>query len=176
MALKTIIVDGLPVETTDAGEAAINKLRGLLDTASASIADKDAELAKKDAELDDLKAKALSDADLDKRVAARAELIATAKMIAKDVQTDGLSDGDIRKAVVVAKLGDAAVKDKPAAYIDARFDILAEEAKAGRDTFRDAARSGIVTTDARATIDQAHTAMVASLADAWKGPQMKGAA
>ena len=41
--------------------------------------------------------------DLDKLVAARAGLITLAKAIAKDVKTDGLSDNEIRAAVVKAK-------------------------------------------------------------------------
>lgn len=92
-----------------------------------AVAAKDAEIAKKDAEIDALKAKVLDGAALDAAVAARGDLIAKAKSIAPDVKTDGLSDADIRKAVVTAKLGDA-VKDKAEAYIDARFDILAEDA------------------------------------------------
>lgn len=93
-----------------------------------AIAAKDAEIAKKDAEIDALKAKVLEGAALDAAVAARGDLIAKARAIAPDVKTDGLSDAEIRKAVVTAKLGDA-VKDKADAYIDARFDILAEDAE-----------------------------------------------
>lgn len=93
----------------------------------AAVAAKDTELAAKDAEIDDLKAKVLDGPALDAAVAARGDLIAKARGIAPDVKTDGLSDADIRKAVVTAKLGDA-VKDKADAYIDARFDILAEDA------------------------------------------------
>ncbi len=92
------------------------------------IAAKDAEIAKKDAEIDALKAKVLEGPALDAAVAARGDLIDKARRIAPDVKTDGLSDADIRKAVVTAKLGDA-VKDKADAYIDARFDILAEDAE-----------------------------------------------
>jgi hypothetical protein len=138
--LRKVLVDGLQVETTDAGATAINKLVADIAASTQRFADaeaahakalatKDAELAAKDAEVDALKAKVLSDADLDKRVADRADLIATAKSIAKDIKTDGLSDAEIRKAAVVASLGDAAIADKSDAYIDARFDILAEDAK-----------------------------------------------
>lgn len=136
---RTILVDGLSVETTDAGAQAIAKLQQQVKDGAQALADantahaaaiaaKDAEIGKKDAEIDSLKGKVLSDADIDKRVQARADLVATAKAI-HDADYSGKSDADIRKAVVVAKLGDAAVKDKSEAYIDARFDILAEEAK-----------------------------------------------
>jgi len=156
MNLKTVTVDGIPVEVTDQGATVIATLQKRLDDANskmstadaahvAALAAKDAELAKKDAELDAMKAKVLSDADLDKRVQARADLISTAKAIAKDVKTEGLSDAAIRKAVVAAKLGDAAIADKAEAYIDARFDILAEDAKkaAGADPFARVVSDGV---------------------------------
>jgi hypothetical protein len=85
----------------------------------------------------------LDDADLDKRVAARADLITKAKAIAKDVKTDGLSDAAIRKAAVTAALGDAAVKDKADAYIDARFDILVEDARRPAAPIRSARSSSV---------------------------------
>lgn len=107
------------------------------------IAAKDAEIAKKDAEIDEITGKVLSDADLDSRVQARADLIATACKIAKDVKTTGLSDADIRKAVVKAKLGDAAISDKSDAYIEGRFDDLAERAAKDADPIRRVAQDGI---------------------------------
>lgn len=145
--LRKVLVDGLQVETTDAGATAIEKLMKDLASSAAKLTDaetahaavvkaKDAELAKKDAEIDALKGKVLDGAALDAAVQARGDLIAKAKAIAPEVKTDGLSDAAIRKAVVVAKLGDA-VKDKPEAYIDVRFDILAEDA-AGNEQLRGA--------------------------------------
>jgi len=59
-------------------------------------------------------------------VATRADLITRARSVVADLDVAGLSDADIRKAAVVAKLGDAAVEGKSTAYIDARFDILTE--------------------------------------------------
>jgi len=156
MTLKTVTVDGIPVEVTDQGAVVISTLQTRLADANAkaekaeaahtaALAAKDAELAKKDAELDAIKAKVLSDADLDKRVQERADLIAVANVIAKDVKTEGLTDAAIRKAVVAAKLGDAAISGKADAYIDARFDILAEDAKkeAGADPFARVVSDGL---------------------------------
>jgi hypothetical protein len=189
MTLKTVTVDGIPIEVTDQGATVIATLQQrIADAAAAStkaqndhaaaIAAKDADLAKKDAEIDGLKAKVTTDADLDKRVAARADLITKAKAIAKDVKTDGLSDGAIRKAAVTAALGDAAVKDKADAYIDARFDILVEDAAkttGGSDPFRTAVQSGLQTNDATGTVATSHKAMTDSLSSAWQTP-VKGAA
>ena len=154
MTLKTVTVDGIPVEVTDQGATVISTLQSRLADANTKHADaekahqtaiaaKDADLAKKDAEIDALKAKVLDEKALDAKVQARADLITTAKSIAKDVKTEGLTDADIRKAVVVAKLGDAALAGKPEAYIDARFDILAEDAKKNPDPFAAVVRDGL---------------------------------
>lgn len=187
-ALRTVVVDGLSVQTTDQGAQAIAKLMKDLESSAAkvaaldaahaaAIAAKDAELAKKDAALDAEKAKVLSDAALDKRVQERADLLNVATTIAKDVKTEGLSDAAIRKAVVVAKFGDAAIAGKSEAYVDARFDLLVEDAKkdAGADPFANVLKGGIKTADA-STATAAHTAMVADMATAWMGNQNKGAA
>lgn len=188
MTLKTVTVDGIPVEVTDQGATVIATLQQRLADAAKKITDtetahaaalaaKDADLAKKDAEIDGLKGKVLDQAAIDKLVADRAGLVALAGKIAKDVKTDGLSDADIRKAVVTAKLGDAAVKDKPQAYIDARFDILAEDANKGgtADPFRAAVQGGLQTTDAAATLDKAYGSMVSNLEAAWQNPNGKAA-
>lgn len=157
MTLKTVTVDGIPVEVTDQGAIVIATLQQRIadaakkasetDTAHhAVIAAKDADIAKKDAEIDGLKAKVLDAAALDKLVASRADLISKARVLAKDVKTAGLSDAAIKKAVVVAVVGDSA-KDKPDAYIDARFDILVEDAKkASADPFREAVKDGLTPT------------------------------
>ncbi|MBX4872694.1 MULTISPECIES: DUF2213 domain-containing protein [Rhizobium] len=183
MNLKTVTVDGIPVEVTDQGATVIaTLLQRLADSTSkftaadaahlTAIAAKDAELAKKDAEIDALKAKVLSDVDIDKRVQERADLIALAGSIAKDVKTAGLSDAAIRKAVVAAKLGDAVIAGKPDAYIDARFDILAEDAKKTVDPFARAVADGLHQNDGgdyRAQAEKAKQERNRSLADAWKG-------
>lgn len=185
MNLKTVTVDGIPVEVTDQGATVIATLQQRLSDATtkmstadaahvAALAAKDAELAKKDAEIDALKAKVLDDKALDAKVQARGDLIATANKIAKDVKTDGLSDADIRKAVVVAKLGDTALAGKTEAYIDARFDILADEAKANVDPLRQT----LLNRDAPADLTdsaKAYSEMLARDRNAWMGNQKENA-
>lgn len=172
-SLRTVIVDGLSVQTTDQGAQAIDKLtkqladagvniKSLTDAHTAALALKDGELAKKDAEIDALKAKQLSDADIDKRVTARADLISKAKAIA-DADYTGKTDADIRKAVVVAKLGDAAVAGKADAYIDARFEILVEDA--AKDPAGDPFRKHMIQQDASTTGNPAAEARAKMLAD-----------
>ncbi|MEJ8308595.1 DUF2213 domain-containing protein [Agrobacterium larrymoorei] len=169
-ALKTVVLGDKAVQVAVSDLAAVEAFKAdaakALSDAKAehdkAIAAKDAELAKRDAKIDELTGKVLSDADLDKRVQERADLIAVAKTIAKDVKTEGLSDAAIRKAVVVAKIGDAAIAGKADAYIDARFDLLVEDAsKANPDAFADAVKSGItpVITD-HSDAAKAHAEMV----------------
>jgi uncharacterized protein len=173
--LRKIMVDGLQVETTDAGAAAIEKLTKAVADAKAETAEAkalaekekaemEAEMAKKDAAIAAADAAKLTDAAIDARVQARADLIGKARAVVADVATAGVADADIRKAVVVAKLGDAALAGKSQAYIDARFDILAEDA-AKADPVKDAKLVVKPVTDKAAMYD----AYDAKLQDAWKG-------
>ena len=171
---RTVMVDGLPIETTDNGALAIEKLQQdkaaaeklLLDAQAlydSKMADKDAQLAAKDAEIDALKAKQLTDADIDAKVAARSELIATAKAI-HDADYTGKSDSEIKALAVSAKGVD--IKDKPQAYVDASFDILAKDIKP-KDTFADAMRG---TVSAPVTMqDNGQSDYEKRIADAYKG-------
>lgn len=137
--LRTVVVGDQAVNTTDEGARAIEQLKGQITAKDAKIeADADAHskaVAAKDAEIDSLKGK-LKEAEgkipaadaISKLVADRVALEAKARAIVADVKADGLTDADLKKAVVAAKVGDEAIKDKAQAYIDARFDILAEDA------------------------------------------------
>jgi hypothetical protein len=178
--LRKIMVDGLQVETTDAGAAAITKLQGQLADAMTAkekadkdyadkMAEKDAEMAKKDAAIAKLEGEKLTDAALDARVAARADLVAKALRVADGLAVAGLSDADIRKAAVAKVLGDAAIEGKAQAYIDARFDILVEDAEK-RDPvqkMKDAPAPKLT------SLDAVYAARDAALSNAWK---TKGAA
>jgi hypothetical protein len=137
MTLRKIMVDGLEVEVTDAGATAIAKLQKTIadmeykakekeEDDEKKMAAKEVEIAKKDAQIADLQGKVLDEAALDKLVADRADLISRAKALDAKVVTDGKSAAEIKKAVVVSRLGDT-VKDKSAAYIDAAFDLLGDE-------------------------------------------------
>jgi len=179
--LSTVMVDGLSVETTDAGAQAISKLQKEIadaqkdlkvgtETHERELAAKDAELAKKDAMIDELNGKQLSDADIDKLVKNRADLIATAKTIA-DKDYTGMSADKIKCAAVVAKLGQATVDGKSPEYISARFDILAEDA--GKDDVTTVLNGGGPAPAANA-VDQAHADMVNRMENAYKGPTMEG--
>lgn len=167
VATKIITFDGLPVETTDAAEAVINKLKGLLDTSAkaletatkdhtAAIATKDAELATKDAKLTELEGKIVTDAALDALVADRAAIVTKARAIDPKVVIDGKSNAEIKRAV----LGDA-VKDKSDAYVDAAFDLKVADTKA--DPLREVIIDGVKVEDAEKAVTDARTAMIAEL-------------
>ena len=178
MTLRKVMVDGLEVETTEAGATAIKKLETALSDKDKAISDaavahdaalaaKDADLAKKDAEIADLKSKVLSDAALDARVQARADLVGKATALVKDFDAAGKADADIRKAVVVAKRG-AAMADKSAAYIDAAFDLLAEDAG---DATADPVRGAMK--DAKTTDGDYNDEYRKAIGDAWKSTPVK---
>lgn len=164
MTLKTVLVDGLQVETTEAGAQAIAKMTAdaarVADSHAAVLADRDAtiaardgQIAKLEAERDAALARVLSDADLDKAAAARGDLIAKAKGLSANVVTDGKSALDIKRAVLADRKIN--LDGKSDAYVEARFDTLLED-NAGQEATRDAlANRAIVTTDAAKLADEA---------------------
>lgn len=136
MTLKTVLVDGLSVETTEAGAQAIAKLTAdkaqlvadhaaTVDTLKAKLDAADAALAKAEADRDAALARVLSDADLDRAAAARGDLIAKVKTLAPTVTTDGLPALEIKKAVLADRKIDLTGKSE--AYIEARFDALLDD-------------------------------------------------
>jgi len=170
---RKIVIDGITIETTDQGAEAISKLQAEKQTLAdakaadktahdAAIAAKDKELATKDAEIDALKKAALTDAQLDAKVQARAALISKAQKLAKDADFAGKSDIDIMTAAVTAVRGADAVKDKSPAYIEAAFD-LAVDAKP--DQFRQDMQGR----DKQSANDNGQSGYEKRLNDAWKG-------
>ena len=188
---QSLVVDGLTV-SLDARDAEI--VKRTIDNLTSKLADAEKakedmekekakedeehekDMAKKDAMIDELKGQVLDAAALDARVQARADLISTAKAIVGDsLEFKGKADAEIRKAVVTARLGDEAIAGKTEAYIDARFDILAEAAAKG-DPIRDAARHNPAHVAVNANdAEAAHREYVDHINNAWKGDN-KGAA
>lgn len=163
-AAQVAVADAPKIEAFKAAMA--KRLEDAQTAHEKAIAAKDAAIAKIEAERDDLKGKVLTDAAIDARVAARAELISKAKAI-HDADYTGKTDAEIRKAVVTAKLGDAALAGKSDVYIDARFDILAEDVKPG-DAIQKHLKDGqaVAVTD----MDKVHADYAKNMRDAWKNP------
>lgn len=145
MTTKTIIVDGLMVEVTDAAEAAIVKLtRQLSDSVSALAArtterdtavtagqTKDGEIAALKVKLDEAKT---TPAQLDALVTERAAVIIDAKKLLGDkFEGTGKTIDAIRREALEPKLG-ATVKDAaiyPEAAVKSAFETFAKDAKPG---------------------------------------------
>jgi hypothetical protein len=130
MTTRKIVIDGITIETTDQGAEAIGKLQtekqAIADAHDAAIAAKDAELAAKDARIADLEKAQLTPEALDAKVQARADLLAKARLLAKDADFTGKADIDVIKTAVIAVRGADAVKDKSDAYVAAAFDLAVE--------------------------------------------------
>lgn len=209
MSTRTIVVDGLQVETTDAGAAAIAKLQDDLTTARAAtdaaiaaandavaqakatadaeaeaakaaheaaldearaaadsaVAEKDAALAARDSTIAELEAKVLTDAQIDERVAKRAELTAKAKAFGVDADFTGKSDAEIKTAAVAAARGAEFAADKSEAYIAVAFDML--DVPAASDTVRETLMTRTPAADSRAD-DRGYSDRVAYLKNAHK--------
>lgn len=178
--LQEVTVDGLPIKTTGQGAAAIAKLQKDNDSLQAkvdaadtdhakAIAEKDKELAAKDAEIDKLKKAQVDDAELDRRAEARASLISDASRLAKDADFKGMTDADIRKEAVKAVYGEDAVKDKSEAYIEARFDVALDSAKDSSQGGDNNFRQAVQTRDHSANdSDNGQDAYEKRLSDGWK--------
>ena len=171
MPTGTNTADGIGIEVGDQVSELIAELQRQLADAKAQIVAADTTYQKavavRDAELDTLKASLVSDVEIERRAEARADLIGLAKAIVGDVKTTSLSDAAIRKAVVIAKIGEGAVEGRSDAYIDARFDMLADAIRETPDLFAAAVRDGITTPQtSMSAAFSAYAAMVRDLQSA----------
>lgn len=178
---RTVLIDGLSVETTDAGAQALEKLQGQLSDANTAhekaIGAKDAEIADlqkqietKDGELTATK-KQLDDATSPQALAdaakKRASLIDAGKGAGmKEEEMDKMDDAAIRRAVVAKSMGDAA-KDMSDAAIEGAFAVVTKDRKSGDSQLQDGLR--VVTSNDRKIADDAYEASKAATRDAWKG-------
>jgi hypothetical protein len=169
-----IVRDGLPVNLPDSAAPIINKWladadkalkdkQTALDKALADLKERDTELGKKDAEIDDLKTKTVDNANIDQMVADRAAVVSKAKAIAPKVVTDGVKNADIKRAAVAAKLGDEKVKDRSDEYVDGLFDHLTSDVKAANPLSAALADAKPGDSDPQAVRDAAYKTHLAEL-------------
>lgn len=141
ITLRTVQIDGLPVETTDAGAQALEKLmkaldakdeaaRNMADDYAATIAEKDEEIGGLKADLKKARDNAITPEKLDAAVADRVALVTAAKAIDKDLDPTGMTDAEIRRAAVAKRFGDEMVSDASDAEIAGMFKAAQKDAKA----------------------------------------------
>lgn len=180
VATKTILVDGLMVEVTDAAEAAIIKLQGQLADAQGKAAQAEtkvgemtAQIAAKDGEIAGLNAK-LKDAEvtpakLQQLAEQRAAVLGDAqKIIGQAFDGTGKTEAEIRRAAVAHKLGDAA-KDMSDDAITGAFRALVPTVAA--DGLRDVIKDGVQTHGGTAVADKAFETYRQGLSNAWQNPE-----
>ena len=134
----------------------------------AEIAKKDAEIAAINREIEERKAQiAAQEQDVWRRTAEIRKAADIAARIFPAFDASGyVHASDVRKDVVRRRFGDAAVDGKSEAYIDDRFDVLAERANV--DPFALVVSDGIQRNDPRSEADRAYEKMVQSLRDSHK--------
>lgn len=135
-AQTTVVVGDKAVQVSAADAAILDAFKASMtkELSDAKAAHK-TEINAKDEEIGTLKAdlkkaqdSAPDQSAIDKMVADRAALVSTVAKVAKDVKPDGMSDADLRKAAVAAKLGDEEVKDVSDAEIKGMFAVVARDA------------------------------------------------
>ncbi|WP_437870868.1 DUF2213 domain-containing protein [Methylorubrum extorquens] len=192
--MKTHLVDGHPVEMSDAAIIAVSGLQKTLATAvadnltlSTAVKTKDGEILKlqadhavtiqaKDKEIADLKAQTLTADKLDAAVAERSAVLDAAKpVLGADFDTKGKTVADIRRAAVAKRLGDKAVEGKADEHVAIAFDTLTA-AIGSTDPLAATLAGGIQHNDSATTVGDAYAGMCSNLTDAWKGPQHQKAA
>jgi hypothetical protein len=127
--MKIVLLDGVPVETTDEGAAAVVRLKAELINAVAKVSAKDGEIdamkSRHASELAAVIAHALDADALDAAVASRIAVIDAAKAIlGADFDPGGKSETMIRRFVAAQKLGEIKLTGKDDAYIQVVFDTL----------------------------------------------------
>jgi uncharacterized protein len=147
---KTVTVDGIPVEATDASAQVITTLsqraadriaenlqlqathKAALDAKDAEIArltqavaEKDKQLGTKDAELKLLSDAAADASRIDQLVADRVDVLTGAQALGlSDADAKGKSNSDVVRQAVQKALGDAYVTGKDDGYVRAAFDLV----------------------------------------------------
>ncbi len=176
--LRMVVVGDEAVEVTDAGARVIEKLKEQVkelsdarDNAVASVGEK---VAAKDAEIGQLKAElqlakdaAPTQEKISQMVADRVALETEAKRVFSDVKTVGVSDADIRRAVVAHQLGAEIVDSASDAEVAGMFKAVSKTAPKV-DGFRQA----MMQRDSKpADTDNGQAKYEKRLADAWKNAE-----
>lgn len=118
--LKTVVLGDEAVNIAVADAAKIEKYKS--DFAQ-KLADADTVIGELTAKLADAEARAVTDADIEVRVADRLALVDAARKVHKELVVDGKSTSQIKREVVAHKFGDEMVADASDAAIDGMFKV-----------------------------------------------------
>ena len=139
--MQKITLNGIQYDAAPEVANELTKLRSDSLEASNAAAATATKMTKLEAERDEHKARAdkaeadlaeaRSDAAIDARIKARGALIETATKLAPSVNTDGMTDSQIRAAVLKARNASINLDGKSDEYIEARFDAAAESTSGG---------------------------------------------
>ena len=161
---RTVLVDGLSVITTDAGAQALEKLQGQIKDSAKALSDAEtahataitakdeddtckrfmvATIGTLKADKKKLEDAAITPAKMTALIADRVALETTVKAISDAIKVDGVTDADLRKAAVAAKLGDEMVADASDAEVSGMFKAIAKDSAKTVDTFADGVKGGI---------------------------------
>jgi hypothetical protein len=128
---------------------------------NARVAQMDAEITRLNREIEAQKAMNQAQADeIIRRGDRLFELRELADQIVPGMMKDGMRENEIIRETVRVKMGDAAVTDKTADQIEARFEILAQNIPARQDPFQRAMMDREAPMDAKALADKAWQEMV----------------
>lgn len=174
MTFKTVVLGDKAVKVAAEDEALIEAFKDASIKAmekqaaeyQAAIEAKDEELGKLKAEL--LAAKDAANVDVDKLVAARTELLSQVAAIDSKINPAGLSDAELKKKAVAAKLGDEAVANASDAEVNGMFKAVCRMQPRRRNAVDSVFGDGIdVATDAATRVNDAFKQSVADL-NAWR--------
>ena len=190
MSMVSKRIDGVDIEFSKQGAQAVDKLIAVSDGAAEKIEKANTEAQtqtaradKAEEELTALKkdtADKLSDAAIAKRVAARVKLVTDARDILGDkdadggeIKLDGMTDAEIKSAVILKVHPEAKLDERDASYIEARFDGAIESAaqKPKQDSKKPHPGSSMRNprVDGAETSGTARDRMIKRNQDAWQG-------
>ncbi|MET3710402.1 hypothetical protein ABIC65_001082 [Sphingomonas trueperi] len=161
-AAVALAVGALNTSLADA-QTKVGALTADLSTAQTALQTKDGEITALKQQLEDAK---VTPEKLQQMADARADVIGKAKALDPKVVTDGKTDAEIRKAAVLAKLGDKAANMTDAA-IEGAFAALTADAKPAQQGVTPIP-APVVANDHQAAFEDAHNKRLARYATAYK--------
>lgn len=118
--LKTVVLGDAAVQVIADNASIVEQFKA---DAATKLADAETKIGELTAQLAEAQAKAVSDSDIEQRVADRLALVDSARKVHKDLVADGKSGAEIKREVVAHKFGDAVIADATDAHIDGMFKV-----------------------------------------------------